>query len=269
MLVEDPIYTDTKETQLPLFTDVSAIQRVGDSTGPPVRPSAHTLALKGYLYPPSDSVQALPSDLGTVISKSTELGLPLFIDAHLPYPPKLYLPSPFRHNAVSERLSSEMNNSSSIFSAAFPEIGMDSDEVSQEKWSKNSRISIEFDTLPRHSILSIPKQAISETYEFPRRKKRRKTWHNIYDDLDYRVKANKDSLEVLSQVEEAAYLGVGKTHYSPCNDMSTMEASEDPNSPLSPFQQRIRTLRPKLVIIPFTESSENSYLNYLSNSPYQ
>ena len=239
MIAIENAYYENKESSGEYYCDIANIMNVNESTDF-LNMHDNIYALKGYLFCPAPDVKPI-THLQHVLSHANDLKLPLFIDATLPDPRLLYMASPLRLEPVINRKDSELTGSA-YFAAAFPE------NMNNSSDSESSSISSEdsdYNCLQKTSslqneelnIVNIGKMSISdEEFDYknndylpsdiileakeveessPTRKptKFSKPVHNIYNDLDNRIKACENNIEDLCIAEKSTYLLSGSTRF--------------------------------------------------------
>ena len=238
LLQEDGIYSDQPPSGI-LYTDVAKIATIEVSSLESIKAHAENgcFALKGYLFPPSDKVQCIPSNLEAVFEEVKATGLPLFIDPTLPDARMMYLASPLR--LQDDRANAPSVNSSKVFAAAFPHTIESEEEDSEHSNDDNEPNSAEKQRSTSDACVKKPHAkftrsfsneektrdseylevcetlpVINEVKEEPtcrRRIKKYRTENDIYKDLDHRIKLSHQSIEQLSKAEQLTYLGIGRT----------------------------------------------------------
>lgn len=110
-------------------------------------------------------------------------------------------------------------------------------------------------------------------------KRRRSSYHDIYEDLDYRVKKNEANIETLCKAEQKTYEEAGSTIFKGNNRQRSSSFSEfkyhefsqqEELQPMTVRQKRLKGRRP----VPLSTSKETitnqkdrRYLNHLANIP--
>lgn len=256
--------------------------------------------VRGYLFPPSSSLQCIPSNLSTVFDEIARTNLTLFIDPSIPNPRMLYIASPHRLVSIEERFESQEGSSTKIFAAAFPD-AIESDEEENEEIRSPYRIRRQTSTnemgiFTRPSIhrsissgnvldganhdLGLQIESIPEEDEdLLGSPKKKKNFHTIFDDLDKRIKQSQNNIENLSKAEQFTYEQSGSTSYtslSPVHIKTEIHASDTesststiPSPKQTAYQSRIANRRPPNLTIKAEEKSskERIYMNHLANFP--
>ncbi|CAG9327323.1 unnamed protein product [Blepharisma stoltei] len=304
LLQEKSICNEENEpSTFKLYCDVGQIIRIDSTNFNDITALRHSgaFAFKGYLYPPSWMVPALPDDLPAVFSNISEIGVPLIIDSSLPQTRMLFMASPCRHLNLKDRLVTEIKNENEFFAAAFPDstnpvLSDEEDEEIMVPQQKNKRTrsncikcSVRFSgQFPNEVRMSRPVEALKKLIENPMlersrtgyitKNRRRSSYHDIYEDLDYRVKINEANIAALIKAEQKSYENAGKTVFSKSinrqrsssfNEFKYREPEE--TQPMTARQKRLKGKRP----IPLSTNNEEfidsqkdrQYLNHLVNIP--
>ena len=300
VVIED-CYYQTFESDEIFYCDTTHVLVINDNTNFSLIPS-NTSALKCYLFPPCPQIKSV-SNLENIFGKAQESNLPLFIDATLPDPRMLYMASPLRLEPVEDRKESE-KSSSGMFAAAYPE-GMDSSGSSSETEEEITPVrsfSLENDEIASfnfmrriNSDLEDLKTEISNVIIEVKEaeecspakihlKKRKNSIHDIYNDLDHRIKASQQNITDLCNAEQSLYSHSGSTSFSnldiarKSNSLqlipdfgSSIEKPEEPNSALlySKPVARKELFRPKPIQIKpeVRPDATRDYKYHLANYP--
>jgi dihydroorotase-like cyclic amidohydrolase len=302
--VEEGYYNRSSSSDMH-YCDVAEVLVINDSTDFNCIPDK-VCALKGYLFPPSPQVKSI-AYLENILCKSQNIGLPLFLDATLPESRMLYMASPLRLESLNNRINQEINYKAG-FGGAYPENPNESDSSSSSQESdENSEVSPfrtnslqteGFKSLgQKESILdeelkdgpsslksgTIIIEAKEDDESSPLRNKSSKkkiSTHNIYHDLDDRIKARQLRIEDICKAESSSYSFSGSTHFlkhdtlkkfNTLNIVPNLESTEsDSSEPGSAkILQRREKFRPRQIIIkPETRpDSSSDYKYHLANYP--
>jgi len=249
---EDGYYTDNPPNG-ELFCDLGKIALI-DATNVnsmEIEASKGCLAFKGYFYPPSNSVRALPHNMTEVYSNLEKTGLQLFIDPTLPDPRMLYMASPMRMETLESRNDAKTSGNLNVFAGAFSNAIESEGEEEDEDYSEESpqedikRMSFDEEHIKIHSSprtkdrshsgegfnyeltfqrnlshLVCPEITEVEEELTPAKKSKRKKNHKsksivytIFDDLDRRIRESQQSIENLSLAEQFTYHESGPTQF--------------------------------------------------------
>jgi len=109
--------------------DISSFERIRELSG------QGYLGVRGYLFPPSSTVQCIPNNLSVVFSEISQMQMVLFLDPTLANPRMLYIASPMRLIGLEERFQSSTLSGSpdKIFAGAFPENVVESEESDKDE----------------------------------------------------------------------------------------------------------------------------------------
>ena len=291
ILKEAPIYREEVPEETPLYCDLGISARLDSASFETVRLllAKGPFAFKAYLYPASDLVSSLPPDLPAVFSRVRQSGLPLIIDASLPVSRMLYMASPCRHISLHSRIRAEISTDLEFFAGAFPDpiyAGSDNEEEEDiEYWTIDRTRSISL-----HKSKRKPSEQCNSQDNFPdlenitsrdrgmttkqADQRRRSSFHDIYDDLDYRIRTAEYSIESLSKAEQSSYEQAGKTLYTNfqrrrSNSFQNIEihAFNTEESKNIPYEERIKPKRPMPLStkrdVMFQKDRE--YLSHLAN----
>lgn len=302
-------YYSPLDTSSKYYCDVAHIAIVNDQTNFNTI-NKNICALKGYLFPPSKEIRSI-AYLQNVIEQAFGSGLPFFIDATLPDPRMLYMASPSRLSSVDDRKDNE-SNSSGLFAAAFPENthgSSDSEsEDSEDERIPQRSISLECQELKKlgppsgnlsdeedkkvskaqePSLVIIEAKECEECSPLKRNIRKKILSHDIYNDLDNRIKASQHNIEDLCLAERSTYSYSGPTSFvsldfpnkfdnlsiiTPSHiEKSTESDSSEPNSGSStatPARKR-ELYRPSPIVIKPESRPDASrdYKYHLANLP--
>jgi hypothetical protein len=309
--LEAGYYTSLKSSNS-FFCDIADIEVISDSYPFHSIPK-ETFALKAYLFPPGPLVKSV-AHLENVIIQSTKFKIPLFIDSTLPDPRMLYMASPLRLENIEDRKNQE-TNSSGLFAAAFPESMADSDksENSDKSSDKSGDESCELPLRssscqsgeikkltfrtgygsdedegeikvipPEMTIIEVKESEESTPCKVKNMKKKGHS-HDIYNDLDNRIKASQQNIEDLCIAEKSTYSNSGSTLFDrqlapkKCNsfnvtvEKSTESDSSEPGSASifpNPVKKR-ELFRPAPILIKpeVRGDSSRDYKYHLANYP--
>ncbi|CAG9319521.1 unnamed protein product [Blepharisma stoltei] len=267
--------------------------------------SKEYLAVKSYLFPPSTSVQTVPSDLAVFFDRVSELKLPVFIDPTLPDARMLFMASPMRFEKVEERNTAEKSENYNVFAAAFPDtIDSEDDsessqsipdlEVTRSFWNEDleklqhqmiksrSNSGENFECLQIHKEIQKEISPVNDSDEYSlliyssKSPHLRSKTHTIFDDLDKRIKQNQVSIENISQAEQFTYKQAGRTEFRrqsfpfAGNTIPIMEMPKTQAEPVkNTYEDRMKFRRPQaLSIKPQQEKHEDKkriYVYHLAN----
>lgn len=210
-----------------LYCDVCYMTVIDEST---TSINPETSVLKAYLFPPAPSVKSI-ANIDHVLKFAQDSGLALVIDPTMPDPRMLYMASPHRLENVEERGKLEVSSGSTVFAAAFPE-SLDSNSSSEsidtdsdpEFPPPNKSISLQISEVKpfvRHNRSISNEKPIDPNFsviqEEPPKSDQivrpRKSSHNIYEDLDERIKERQRSIEDLCRAETSTYRYSGCTNF--------------------------------------------------------
>ena len=317
--IEEGYYSNF-ETSSEYYCDVARVAVINDSTDFCAIPKSIS-ALKAYFFPPSQQIRSV-ANLQNVLMKALNTGLPLFIDATLPEQRMLYMASPSRLESLEERKEFEIKNSK-LFAAAFPNAMHSSNESTpkdiKERNANNSDIESDSDSddsmpprsfslhtneiMKLHSkddnisdeehtssmtnkpvplILEAKEAEESSPLKNPIRKK--ESIHDIYDDLNNRIKASQQNIVDLCIAEKSTYSNSGSTLFQNLDvptkasslgtcftlEKSTESDSSEPGSaPLSSKPIRKTFARPSPILIKADARPDSSrdYKYHLANYP--
>lgn len=237
------------------YCDVAKIVLANDQRNFSAIPKS-VCALKGYLFPPSTEIRSI-AYLQNIMKEAFNTGLPFFIDATLPDPRMLYMASPSRLLPVDDRKDTD-TNSSGLFAAAYPEAmscskGSDSEESEEESEEEVPQRSTSL-ACPELKQLNIVSNSlfdeedgkITKAYKqnpvidevkesdesSPLKKgiKKKAMSHDIYNDLDNRIRASQQNIEDLCIAERSTYSFSGSTSFVN-TDLSKQQNLEIISSP--------------------------------------
>lgn len=253
----EPGYYYAVDTPGEYYCDVAVIEIISDAYCFASIP-ASTFALKAYLFPPGPQVKSV-AHLENVIFQTTQAKIPLFIDSTLPDPRMLYMASPLRLDPVEDRKDKE-TTSSSLFAAAYPENFVSSDKSESEQSGEESEdlplpvrsSSLQTEEIkkisfrsgygsdeekeveiiePQFTILEVKESEESTPLKVKALKNMKKKGHShdIYNDLDNRIRASQQNIEDLCIAEKSTY----------CNSGSTLFGRENPPKKFNSFHLNI------------------------------
>ena len=307
LIALEPGYYSIIQSEDNYYCDVAMIEVISDSYSFNSIPQ-NTLALKAYLFPPGPQVKSV-AHLENVINQSTKFNIPLFIDSTLPDPRMLYMASPLRLENIEDRKVSEIN-SSGLFAAAFPESMAESDKSSDKSEDESEELplrssslqsgeikkltfrtgygsdeEIENDTkaAPTEFTIIEAKESDESTPCKVKSIKKKIHSHDIYNDLDNRIKASQQNIEDLCIAEKSTYNNSGSTLFGlylapkKCNsfnvtvEKSTESDSSEPGSASiypNPVKKR-ELFRPAPILIKpeVRPDSSHDYKYHLANYP--
>ena len=307
LIALEPGYYSIIQSEASYYCDVANIEVISDSYSFTSIPES-TFALKAYLFPPGPQVKSV-AHLENVINQSTRFNIPLFIDATLPDPRMLYMASPLRLENVEDRKDTE-TNSSGLFAAAFPEKMEESDKSSEKSADESEELPQRSSSLQSGEIKKLtfrsgygsdeeektaakiapPEVAIIEVKEAEESTpckiksiKKKVQSHDIYNDLDNRIRASQQNIEDLCIAEKSTYSNSGSTLFGrslvpkKCNsfnvtvEKSTESDSSEPGSAsIYPNPVKKRDLfRPAPILIKpeVRADSCHDYKYHLANCP--
>lgn len=275
---------NTQSVMEPLYCDICKIFVIDDNTISGPLPE-YTLALKAYLFPPAPNVKSI-ANLDHVMKVAFSLNLPLIVDPNMPDPRMLYMASPHRLETLEERSKAELSSGSTVFAAAFPE-SMESGSSashSSDSDSDNPPLPLKSTSLQCNEIKAIfkhrrsisneknkpePKISVIEEEEDGFIRNVRKNSHDIYQDLDERIKVSQKSIEDLCKAETSTYQFSGSTNFleimpKKSFSMRNSEISLDQSPELQPETGK-KKMRPapiqiKSIIKPDTLQDYNYFL---------
>jgi dihydroorotase-like cyclic amidohydrolase len=298
VVVVEPGYYNSNIVSNELYCDLVQVQVMDENTSFDDLPNDIGV-LKGYLYPPSTNIKSI-INLDFVIHKSQTTGLPVFLDPSLPDPRMLYLASPLRLENYEERNKANVS-SSTVFAGAFPE-AMEKSSDSESCSDADDPPPLKATSLQTEEIKKIfnhhrsisdeegpnlqkflPGIVISEENEIdsspkvPLVFKSKKIPHNIYNDLDSRIRASQQNIEDLCIAERSTYSYSGSTSFIKI-DVPKKSASlsllcvqtEEPGPPLlqSPSSAgRVGRPAPIQIKTEIKPDVSKEYTYYLANYP--
>lgn len=310
LLEEKSLFQDSVNFTDELYCDMGGVIRIDTSNLHLLKKANNTgaFAYKGYLYPPSSKVGALPQDLPAVLSKLRNTGVPLIIDPSIPQVRMLFMASPCRLMNLNERIHADVSKDLEFFAGAFPDsIYPDDDgEFKEEsvRWNpertrsgltSSARLSVQLQEPARNEEINvnlsqnlpdIEVENMTRTRGFTTlkdvNKRRQSSYHNIYEDLDFRINAIQSEIEALSKADLTTYQTAGSTVYnrilrkrsSSFSDFKSREffqaLQEEPSPPpASSIQKRLKGKRPIPLNtkVEVTIQKDRIYLNHLANIP--
>jgi dihydroorotase-like cyclic amidohydrolase len=238
LIVEETSLYHSAPSDSDLYCDVGQLITVSRASDV-AEHSAGVLGYKAYLFPPSPSTKAV-EDLGSLVQAVSNSNLPLIIDVIKPSMRLYHEASPCHFMTLEERLTSPNISDSKIFAGAFPDDAEDSDveeepeEITIPKRTQSTLIdlrAIERSPTATHRLASVEEvdevdEAALEKIKTKRRLfsvmmepisvKRRRSFevHDIFSDLDQRIRVSEQSIENLSRVEQFTYAKSGSTTFS-------------------------------------------------------
>lgn len=311
LIALEPGYYSNIESEGSYYCDIASIEVISDSYCFNSIPQS-TFALKAYLFPPAPQVKSV-AHLENVINQCTKSNIPLFIDATLPDPRMLYMASPLRLENVEDRKDTE-TNSSGLFAAAFPENMAESDKSSDKSADESEELPLRSTSLQSGEIKKLTfrtgygsdeedkaeaKQVAAEFCILEAREteestpckvkslKKKPQTHDIYNDLDNRIKASQQNIEDLCIAEKSTYSHSGSTLFGrslipkKCNSFNlTVEKSTEsdssepgsaslcPNPNPNPSKMRERFRPAPILIKPEARADScQDYKYHLANCP--
>jgi len=243
--------------------------------------------VKGYLFPPSSTIQCIPSNLNIVFAEMAESQLTLFIDPTLPNPRMLYNSSPNRLSTLEERFESKNIDSTKTFAAAFPD-AIESDGSEEENPEETPKKRFRRQThqtksktikpvinrsISSHAIveqnvgytkeLPIP-EILEEDDDIKPNGTVKKTNYTIFDDLDKRIKENQANIENLCKAEQFTYENSGSTSYSSTSPVASKNDGFSSILALSPKADvKIQNLESSTLEVP-NQNTNNVYQSRIS-----
>ena len=298
MVAVEPGYYNNHDNENLFSCDIASVLVINDFTDFSNIPN-NISALKGYLFPPGPEIKSV-AYLKKMFFNTKKSKLPLFIDATLPDPRMIYMASPSRLEPIEHR--KETINKNLFFAAAFAKDMKNSESSESEKSDEEiirsgslqteeiKEIKINFNCISDEETeknICIAKDIILEANEndesTPLKVKNisKKTFHDIYDDLDHRIKACQQKVEDLCLAEKSTYSYSGSTNFlkplrkvnslqvSSNIEKSTESESSEPGSASTIPKLRRELFRPTQIIIkPETRpESSRDYKHYLANYP--
>jgi len=315
LLEEKSIHTEITNPIDELYCDIGLIKRIDSNNLEDIKKlkKSSAFAFKGYLYPPSDKVASLPNDLPWLLSKVRDTGKPLIIDPSIPQGRMLHMASPCRHMNLEERIAADITKDMEFSAAAFPESIYPDEEGSPNeqpvRWNLNrTRSGIPTFSSSRNSSKIAEPVRISNKFDLNNhmpdieeedtmrnrgrtimrdiKKRRQSSYHDIYEDLDYRIKVIESDIQAISKAEITTYQTAGSTVYSKniarrrsssFSDFSFREFSgavpqeetAQPAPPMSSIQKRLKGKRPVPLNthMEVTIQKDRIYLNHVANIP--
>ncbi|OMJ91026.1 hypothetical protein SteCoe_6488 [Stentor coeruleus] len=309
--VEEGYYNPISTSSI-YYCDIAKIILANDQTNFSAIPKS-VCALKGYLFPPSTEIRSI-AYLQNIMKEANKTGLPFFIDATLPDPRMLYMASPSRLLPVDDRKDTD-TNSSGLFAAAYPESmsctkGSDSEESEEESEDEeipqrstslacpelrqlnivsNSILDDEEENKIKVSEQSLVIAEVKESDESsPLKKgiKKKAISHDIYNDLDNRIKASQQNIEDLCIAERSTYSFSGSTSFISADlsnqfqemNLITSKPIEAPLKSIPPDNSKPQTsklihkrdlFRPSPIVIKpeIRPDASRDYKYYLANLP--
>jgi dihydroorotase-like cyclic amidohydrolase len=193
---------------------------------------AGVLGYKAYLFPPSPGQRAVEG-LESLIDAVEESKLPLLVDVISPTMRLYHETSPCHFMTLEDRLSTEDISDSQIFAGAFPDEAQDSDveEETEEPMmpTRTMSNSVSLQGSPEPSSVA-PEQASDHSGRTEGHKPARdrlfsimmkptsgkhcRSYHNIFSDLDHRIRVSEQSIQNLSKVEQFTYSRSGSTFFN-------------------------------------------------------
>lgn len=247
VLVESGYYNESSSSGK-MFCDIGKVATLEISTIETIQfmEDQGFLAVKGYFFPPNNTVQCIPTNLEFIFEEISKTHLTFILDPNLPDPRMLHSVSPYRFTDLKNRLLKDTQDLKS-FSGAFPDLIESGDESSDSDDiplpSLNTRRSViepmdrvnekDFSPDPMQKknsrnttelVLEISKlKEIDPDYAFmvERNLKHQKTY-TIWEDLNKRIKNSQLSIRTLSLAEIETYKEAGVTQYT---EVSTMKPS--------------------------------------------
>ena len=228
------------------------------------------LAIKGYLFPPHNTVQCIPSNLLPVFQEIEKTFLTFIIDPNLPDPRMLHAVSPFRLRNLADRLRNDLNETTS-FSGSFPDLIEDEDEEDESESPPHPKLenrkSTMIQTRKKSSPLKKTERSNSEDIDIPEQKKSNELfldidvikeddeehskkyrgyhrWYTnpILDDLDKRIRHSQMSIQNLSLAEIQTYTKAGVTYFeSPAGSSHPIIFPSSPLSEISSANSSVPT----------------------------
>ena len=255
------------------------------------------LAIKGYLFPPHNSIQCIPANLLPILQEIEKTHLTFIVDPNLPDPRMLHAVSPFRLRNLKDRLRTDIQENHP-FSAAFSDLIEEEDE-NDEPQTLSSRRSVAIDVKRNTKYLDLPMnnpvkrnttELILDTeelakndpefFEIVKKNMRKKQPNTIFDDLNKRIKESEMNLKNLSIAEMETYKQAGLTQYltptalspnlmgfpsSPVSDTSSVNSSVPSSPKPSLLERRKLANNLSLVVKPTTAPKENVYCYHMAN----
>lgn len=286
----------------PCYCDVAFIPSVGDNFSiESLHPN--TLAIKAYFFPPAPGVKTV-ANLENFMKIVNNYNIRLFIDPTLPDSRLLYMASPLRLFPIEDRRDSKPKENT-FFAAAFPNSVVSSGDESEQSDTISSEeildASPNIEKIRKLSLLETEgkmhrkKRSVSDENEellknliliknesestFPKKKKKYHTIHNIYMDLDERIKACQNDMKDLSVAEQTTYLRSGSTSFiSEHHKNSSLTHSPLPNidkdkepssAKVLSYSTRKELFRPSNLQIKTISKPETQcyYIHHLANYP--
>lgn len=252
-----------------LYVDVGKVKIVVDSYDSGSWEQA--MAVKCYLFPPNSNVPST-SNIEEVVYEARRLDKLLIVDPLLPEDRMMHMASPLRSSSPDKRLLEAIDTDTSVLAAAFPTALEGSSE--DEDDTQGSDFMPEFPlkvrtTKPKSKVFTVNsngRSSIERPYYRPD--------HNIFTDLQKRVRENEASIQFLSKVEQETYGKSGSTLFSSTATKPQAIAQELFTTTTKP-SPRLASFRPKPVevakkavsSIQKLSESEFQYMYYLANFP--
>lgn len=293
-IVVEPSHHGLANTSGKLYCDVMNVQIINDFTNFSSIPNDISV-LKTYLYPPSTNVKSV-ANLEHVLKSGLKTGLPVFVDPSLPDPRMLYMASPHRLESIDQRGKTEDGSGSTVFAAAFPQLShTDSDlddsesgDLDTEDFRIMKTFSLQHNEICNFSNVkkSVSSERLLEMFScedffekveessFKILEKVVRHSHDIYHDLDVRVKEQEQNIEDLCKAEKFTYSASGPTNFDlpevPKKSASLPAFTNSQPSPSKEVEERpVRKRRPtpiQIKVQPKIDISKD-YNFYLANCP--
>mmetsp|Transcript_24924 Transcript_24924/g.24603 ORF Transcript_24924/g.24603 Transcript_24924/m.24603 type:complete len:417 (+) Transcript_24924:278-1528(+) len=235
-LLEEPGYYIDQPPTGQLYCDVGKVAtiEVSNIENIPSYAEEGCFAVRGYLFPPSLSVQCIPTNLEGIFKEIAKTGMVLLIDPTLPDPRMLYVASPLRLESIEKRRKPGSVSTLKIFAGAFPDAIESEGEEEEDKpeiinaqkpqsiikralsaEDNRPEVSIQerrpsdtfhINEISKSPTIELPIPEISEVDEekSPQKISKQKS-RTIFDDLNARVKESYFNIENLSLAEQSTY----------------------------------------------------------------
>lgn len=287
----------------PIYCDLTYIPCAGDNFSLESL-SPNTLAVKSYFFPPAPGVRTV-ANLENFMKILNNSDIRLFIDPTLPDSRLLYMASPLRLFPIEDRKDTKPKENT-FFAAAFPSdinsSGNDSENSDSISSGDLLEASPELQTIRKLSLIENDliehrkKRSVSDEdsnlfmnlvlmkneseSKLIRKKRKSHAIHNIYKDLDERIKACQNDMKDLSVAEQSTYSRSGSTSFlleppKKGSSLSPIPYAEC-NSPPEPSSAKVisytvrkELLRPSSIQIKTVSKPETQsyYSHHLANYP--
>lgn len=212
-----------------------------------------TFALKGYLTPPSDTIDGL-CNLPQWFQHIAEFGLPIILDCSITEPKVLFLASPCRLESLERRKETQTFADQKMFGGAFcseadsedSDDSMDQEDnldlPSPASWKQQFHAEeAAFTRKLSMKQSQPPKQPDQQGFKrneprlqtlghIPDFAQGRRSLKNIHTALEAKIDEESENLESLCKAEMMAYQGIGQTTYKAAIETGTIGGPQVPQS---------------------------------------